>query len=52
MRQAAYGGRVCALNQYYKSKSCDDTLKIITEELNDKGIVYEIIEDYINYKNN
>ena len=29
VRQAAYGGRVCAFNQYYKSKSCDDILKII-----------------------
>ena len=29
--QAAYGGRVCAFNQYYKSKSCDDFLKIISD---------------------
>ena len=28
VRQTAYGGRVCAFNQYYKSKSCDDILKI------------------------
>ena len=27
VRQAAYGGRVCAFNQYYKSKTCDDILK-------------------------
>ena len=24
VRQAAYGGRVCLFNQYYKSKICDD----------------------------
>ena len=27
VRQAAYGRRVCAFNQYYKSKGCDDILK-------------------------
>ena len=26
VRQAAYGGRVSAFNQYYKSKGCDDIL--------------------------
>ena len=31
VQQAAYGGRVCACNQYYKSKSCDKILKIISE---------------------
>ena len=40
VRQAAYRGRVCAFNQNYKSKSCDDILKIIPEELNVKGNVY------------
>ena len=44
VRQAAYGGRVCAFNQYYKSKSCDDILKYISQELNVKGNVYDIIE--------
>ena len=29
VRQAAYGGRICAFNQYYKSKSCEDVLKYI-----------------------
>ena len=24
VRQAAYSGRVCAFNQYYESKQCDD----------------------------
>ena len=49
VRQATYGGRVCAFNQYYKSKSCGDNLKIMSEEL--KGNVYDIIEGYMNYKN-
>ena len=32
VRQAAYGGRVCAFNQYYKSNHCDDILKFISKE--------------------
>ena len=51
VRQAAYGGRVCAFNQYYKSKSCDDFLKIISKELCVKGNDYDIIEAYMEYKN-
>ena len=31
VRQAAYGMRVCAFIQYYKSKSCDEVLKILPE---------------------
>ena len=50
-RQAAYGGRVCAFNQYHKSKSCDDLSKIISEELNVKGSVYDKIEAYMKCKN-
>ena len=34
VRRAAYGGRICAFNQYYKSKICDDIFKIISKELN------------------
>ena len=45
--QAAYGGRVCAFNQYYKSKSCHDFLKIISKELRVKGNDYDIIEAYM-----
>ena len=52
VRQAAYGGRVCSFNQYCTSKSLDDNLKIMSEELNVKGDVYDIIEEYMNYKNN
>ena len=51
VRQAAYGGPVCAFNQYYKSKHCDVILKIISKELCVKGNVYDIIEAYMEYKN-
>ena len=51
VRQAAYGGRVCAFNQNYKPKSCDDILKILSEELNVRGSVYDKIEAYMKYKN-
>ena len=44
--QAAYGGRVCAFNQYYKSEICDHILKIISKELNVEGNTYEKIEAY------
>ena len=51
VRQAAYGGRVCAFNQYYKSEHCDDILKIISKELCVKGSVYDFIKAYMEYKN-
>ena len=51
VRQSIKGGRVCAFNQYYKSKHCDDILKIINEELAVKGTVYDTIEKYMEYKN-
>ena len=51
VRQAAYGGRVCAFNQYYKSNICDDILNIISKELNVEGNTYEKIEAYMNFKN-
>ena len=51
VRQAAYGGRVCAFNQFYKSKSCDDILKFISQELEVKGSVYDKIEAYMKNKN-
>ena len=51
VRQAAYGGRVCAFNQNYKSNICDDILNIISKELNVEGNTYETIEAYMNYKN-
>ena len=51
VRQIIKGGRVCAFNQYFKSKICVDVLKIISEELNVKGNIYDITEAYLNYKN-
>ena len=51
VRQSKKGGRVCAFNQFYKSKHCDDILKIINKELAVKGTVYDTIEAYMEYKN-
>ena len=51
VRQSIKGGRVCAFNQFFKSKICDDILNIISEELNLKGNNYDIIDSYLNYKN-
>ena len=51
VRQSIKGGRVCAFNQYYKSKHCDDILKIINKELSVKGSVYDPIEAYVEYEN-
>ena len=51
VRQAAYGGRVCAFNQWYKLKSCDDILKTISKELCVKGMDFDIIKAYTEYKN-
>ena len=49
--QSTRGGRVCAFNQFYRSKICDDVLKILSEELNVKGSVYDKNEAYMKYKN-
>ena len=51
VRQSIKGGLVCAFNQYYKSKHCDDILEIIKKELAVKGTVYNTIEAYMEYKN-
>ena len=51
VRQSIKGGRLCAFNQYYESKKCDDILKIISKELDAKGNIYDNSEAYINYKN-
>ena len=51
IRQSIKGGRVCAFNQYYKSKHCDDILEIINKELAVIGSVYNTIEAYMEYKN-
>ena len=51
VRKSIKGGRMCAFNQYYKSKHCDDVLKIINKELAVKGTAYNTIEAYMEYKN-
>ena len=51
VRQVAYGGRVCAFNQYYKPKSCQDILKTISKKLSVKGNDYDFIEAYMENKN-
>ena len=50
VRHSIKGGRVCVFNQYYISKICYDILKIISEELNVKGNICDIIEAYLEYK--
>ena len=50
-RQSIKRGRVCAFNQCCKSENCDDIVRIISEELNVKGKIYDIIEVYLQYKN-
>ena len=51
LRQSIEGVKVCAFNWYYKSKICDDIFKIISEELNVNGNIYDIIEAYLEHKN-
>ena len=51
VRQSIKGGRVCAFNQYYKSKHSDDILKTINKELAVKRTVYDTIEAYMEYEN-
>ena len=50
VRQSIKGGRVCAFNQYYKSKHFEDIKKIISEFLGVEGTVYKIVGEYLNYK--
>ena len=50
VRQSIKGGRVCAFNQYYKSKHFDDIKKIVSKELAVKRNTYEIFEEYLKYK--
>ena len=48
VRQLRKRGRACAFIQFYKSKNCDDILKVISEELDVKRNFYDIIEGYQN----
>ena len=50
-RRSIKEGRVCAFDQFSRSKICDVVLKIISEELNVEGNIYDIIETYLNYEN-
>ena len=45
VRQSIKGGRVCAFNQYCKSKHFDDMKKIISKEMCVMGDTYEIFEE-------
>ena len=38
------------MKQYYRSKHCDDIIKVINKELAVKGTVYDTIEAYMEYK--
>ena len=49
--QSFKGGRLCALSQWQKSKVFDEVLKILSEELNSKGDIYDFVEEYLNYQN-
>ena len=51
VRQSIKGGRVCSFNQFYKSKICDDILKIISKELCVKGTIYDVIREDLKKKN-
>ena len=51
VRQIIKGGRVCAFNQSYKSKICEDNIKFISEELDVKGNNCDIIEAYLIQRN-
>ena len=47
VRQRIKRGRVCAFNNYYKSRNCDDISKNISEELNVQENIYGFIEAYL-----
>ena len=51
VRQSIKRRRVCAFNQYYKSKNCYDISNIISGESNVKGNYYDNIEAYLEQKN-
>ena len=39
VRQSIKGGRVCAFNQFYRSKTCDEVLKPLSEDIKVEGNV-------------
>ena len=52
VRQSIKGGRVCAFNQYYKSKHYNDIKRILSKEFEfeEDANIYEVIEEYLKYK--
>ena len=50
VRQSIKAGRVCAFNQYFKSKHFDDIERILSKELGVKRNICDIIEEYLSYK--
>ena len=51
VRQSIKGGRVCSFNQYFKPKIFDEVLKILSDQLNVKGNVYDSFEAYVKFEN-
>ena len=51
VRRSIKRGRVCAFNQYCKSKISDDILKTISEDLIVNVTIYDIVEAYLEPKN-
>ena len=51
VRQSFKGGRVGVFNQCYKTKLCDEGLKILSKEINIKRSTYDTIAAYLNSKN-
>ena len=51
VRQSVKGGRVCAFNQYFKSNHYNDIKRFLSKELGVKRNIYDIIEEYLKYKN-
>ena len=53
VRQSFKGGKVCAHNQYYHSKSCDKIPKCLAEDFNsdfESSSTYRFIETYLKYR--
>ena len=51
VRKSIKGGRCASYNQYYKSSNSDEVLNNISQELNVKGNICEILEKYFEYTN-
>ena len=51
VRKSIKGGRCASYNQYYISSISDEVINIISQELNVKGNICEILEKYPEYTN-